>query len=546
MAWLHGARAKLASAALLSLSVVAPGAVLADDDAPANRASRDSGEPEPQLIAAPDTPESQLAERLQAIWSADPALRRGTTAIYVADAVTGEVLWSVHEDRGLNAASNVKLVSTATALAALGPDFQFRTALLGPAPDADGVVHGDVYLVGSHDMTFHHSDVARMAQELASRGISRINGSVRVSEHPTRDTLARSSVKVAVTGARHGQPPTVEVTPKTSLVRVDASRARSHRRARRRARLRVGSTWSETDEGPKLEVSIRGRIRPGRTRWYFRKVPAPSTFTAHVLTSALTEAGIEVVGPPALGDGKALPADIQQGMRELAVYDSPPLRRLVARINKPSNNFLADRLIENVGAILYGGEPSMEKGVRAMREYLDSIDIDPAQVALDTGSGLSYATSLSARQIARTLRAGAGFVDYDAVRTPSAGLMAAAGGPASAPPDISETIEHRVAFINSLAVAGQDGTLRRRFDHSPAVGQVIGKTGTLTSVIALSGFVSEGDDSLVFALVSNGHGRSRRRGVRDAHERLTEAMLDFLRARAERQLTGAEPCPPLR
>src|SRR5882724_2692109 len=79
-------------------------------------------------------------------------LRYGVTGLFVADARTGEALFSVNADDALNPASNVKMISTATALELLGADFRYPTRLFGATPDA-GVVHGDVYLLGSYDPT---------------------------------------------------------------------------------------------------------------------------------------------------------------------------------------------------------------------------------------------------------------------------------------------------------------------------------------------------------------------------------------------------------
>ena len=116
MASLDATKLRLASALLLAPLLLVPAAAHADDGPLAARAAIDSTDRGARLVTSPSSLESDFAERLQAIWAADPALRRGTTAVYVADAVTGKVLFSVHEDRGMNAASNVKLISTATAL----------------------------------------------------------------------------------------------------------------------------------------------------------------------------------------------------------------------------------------------------------------------------------------------------------------------------------------------------------------------------------------------------------------------------------------------
>ena len=156
------------------------------------------------------------------------------------------------------------------------------------------------------------------------------------------------------------------------------------------------------------------------------------------------------------------------------------------------------------GAQIYGGLPTMEKGVKLMNEWLGQAGVDPSKVVLDTGSGLSYNTQLSAQQIIKVIRSASGYnddVEADTARS----------------------------FVASLAVAGRDGTLRRRFRGSPLRRKVVGKTGTLTKIIALSGILDVGGEQLCFAIVSNGHRHRNRGDVRKQHEELVTEMYRFLR-----------------
>jgi D-alanyl-D-alanine carboxypeptidase len=121
----------------------------------ANLAARGESQPERDLQDALD----------QAVGS--PWMKQAVNGVLVMDIRTGKTIYSLGADRQLNPASNVKLVSTATALDALGPEFNFATRLLGAAPDAGGVVAGDVYLVGSFDPTLRQGDLQRLAAALA-------------------------------------------------------------------------------------------------------------------------------------------------------------------------------------------------------------------------------------------------------------------------------------------------------------------------------------------------------------------------------------------
>lgn len=504
----------------------------------------------------PLTPEEELVQDLDAVWTSR-MLRQGTTAVYVVDAVSGKPLYAVHEDQALNPASNVKLVATATALDVLGPEWRYVTRVLGPTPSADGSIRGDLYLLGSYDPTLEADDITALADELAASGVTHVDGDLYVGAGLSGDDLRRDSVRdpriaIRVDGAATpGQPATVSVSPAMDLVRVDAQVQTVKRGA-----PRISITSELVDDGTSpayWRVVVSGRIRVGRKATYRRTAPRPQLFTAHLLRAALVARGVIMTGSVRqleLADYVArattyLPVD-------LARHESEPLRDLIARINKRSINDLADRLIMTVGAARFGGPPTMQKGVQAMYEWLqDNAGIDPGTVHLDTGSGLSYRTELSARHIVRVLRQASGYRARPAPRTDTpvadadsgavASLAATGGGElagttpgADAPAtDALDTDvgELEQVFRESLAIAGVDGTLSRRFRGSSAHGKVLGKTGTLTRIIALAGIVEDTSGALAFAIVTNGTAHRKRNLVRKQHEAMVEAMQRYLRAR---------------
>lgn len=157
----------------------------------------------------------------------------------------------------------------------------------------------------------------------------------------------------------------------------------------------------------------------------------------------------------------------------------------------------------------------MANAVKAMDRFLTSADLAPDECHLDTGSGLSYKTELSARQIVRVLRVAAGYAPRD-----------------------EDGEEHAEVYRESLAVGGVDGTLRARFRGSLR-GRVFAKTGTLTGIIALSGFVEHEDQTLAFAIVSNGTNHRRRKQVRRQHEQIVELLAGFMAKRGRPVAGGA-------
>ena len=495
--------------------------------------------------------EASLKDALDAIWTGR-ILRRGVTAVYVVDARTGEDIYAVHADDKINPASNVKLVSTATVLDLLGPSWRYTTRLFGPALDGGGVARGHLYLRGNADPTFSTANLEELAKAAAGSGLKRVEGDVILSEHLLRDTLSSPRIAITVKAGGPNQPPTVTFEPNVPYIQVHVDAKTT---TKRRARLGVDTVLLPTAgeaaaaaavattapagaaappvptpvvdpaaaaadayDGARVLVKVTGTIREGKSYTYHRSVRLRSTFTGYLLRAALRAAGVEVTGRVRLAEFDAYTAEAATAgwlPVELARHRSKSVEEMVARVLKRSTNWLADRLLMTAGAEYDGGGlPSMKKGVEAMHRWLEKSGVKAEDIVLDTGSGLSHKTQITARHLVGVLRAASGFTSKV---TQAKSLLDPA------------------IYLRSLAVGGVDGTLRGRFRREGLRGQVVAKTGTLRDSVALSGFVSNDDDVLCFAIVTNGNTWNARGRVRREHEQMVTAMKHYLVARAERR-----------
>jgi serine-type D-Ala-D-Ala carboxypeptidase/endopeptidase (penicillin-binding protein 4) len=483
----------------------------------------------------PSTPEGVLREELHAIW-AGRVLRRGVTAVLVVDARTGDHIYSVHEDDQLNPASNVKLMSTATVLDLMGAEWQYVTRLFGPAPNEKGLVRGDVYLRGSADPTLSRGGLEALAADVARSGVKRIDGNVLLSDDVLRDTVDEPRIAIKVrSGARVGAPAIVSVDPGDSFVQVHVTAVTTNAR---RGNLEISAqpivepATPEADagtdapspvrDGPRVLVRVGGTVRLGKSGTYWRNLGMRSTYTGYAMRQALRAAGVEVKGGIRLVDFDGYHTEALTAGHlpiELGRHTSRSMQDLVARVNKRSLNWLADRLLMTAGAEAKGGgAPSMEDGLEAMYQWLERSGVDRKKVIVDTGSGLSHKTKITARQLVRVLRAAAGYSEKDKDRDK----------------DRSQGFLDPALYLASLAIGGVDGTLRGRFRSESLRGRVLGKTGTLRDSVALSGFVSgEGEHALCFAIVTNGNRWSARARIRREHEQMVGAMKRYLDTRAE-------------
>jgi serine-type D-Ala-D-Ala carboxypeptidase/endopeptidase (penicillin-binding protein 4) len=200
-----------------------------------------------------------------------------------------------------------------------------------------------------------------------------------------------------------------------------------------------------------------------RARYRGRTSAAPALAAGSLLRQSLEAAGVRVSGRTRSGvlttSGLPLARDV-----------SEPLADVVRFMGRESDNYTAEMLVKHLGATL-AGNGSTAAGTRVIRTALGDAGVPLAGVRLADGSGLSGLDRLTAAAVVALLEAGL------------------AQG------------ELRDAFLQSLAVAGVNGTLEDRMERLPARGQVIAKTGTTRTASALSGFVR---DRYVFAVLQNG------------------------------------------
>ena len=475
------------------------------------------------LKAEPLSLEEETAANIQKVLRS-PLLRRGVTGIYVADARTGATLFSVNAEDALNPASNVKLISTATALELLGPEFRYPTRILGPEP-VGGIVKGDVYLLGSYDPTLSISDYDDIAMTMAMRGITSIDGNIVVGADPTRDGVYRAIIPVGIAAGEPGAPPTITVPTNFDLLTVNVT-ATTAKRAQR-SRLTYKADVIKNDAGiPRITLTIGGTIGKDRHVEYSLWTRQRTATAAYSLIAALKNRSIQITGDMKvmeLGDyiGEAVGAGSLPV--ELGRHESEPAAEIAARVNKWSVNWLADRLVMTAAGLSRREPPSMALAIDAMYTWLErTTKLTKDKLVIDTGSGLSYRTQIRPQDLVSIIRSAAGFgTDADPVMS--------------------------AAWRHSLAIAGTDGTLQHRFRSTAEVrGHLVGKTGTLRNVIALSG-VLDVDPSrpLAFAIITNTEVplKKQKRGVRGAHEQMLAEVCRYL-AKTSHAIPVAPPPPP--
>jgi D-alanyl-D-alanine carboxypeptidase/D-alanyl-D-alanine-endopeptidase (penicillin-binding protein 4) len=327
----------------------------------------------------------------------------------------------------------MKVFTTATALARFGPDDRLETSVWAGDDPADGITTG-LFLRGEGDPTLATKSLTSLAGRIRAAGVTSAPGTL---------TYDDSFLDQQTTVPQHGV--SRESVGILSALVLDGGRARDP--ARTAAQRLV-------DELRGAGVSMNGNVTQGRT-------------------------------PPETS-----------GAKQIGVVASPTIASLAEFTNEPSDNYLAEMLLKDVGGL--AGAGSTAGGIAEVKRFAAE---HGASVRGENGSGLSRRDRASAASVGRLLD---GMIEVDEAK------------PAD---EQARQARLRDAFVASLATAGREGTLARRMRGTAARGRCHAKTGTLNGVSALSGYCFRGandeEHAVVFSILNNGVNTDAARRVQD-------------------------------
>lgn len=445
-------------------------------------------------VSAAPTPAFESRQSLRAAIDsmlAQPEVRQARFGILIVDPDRADTLYSHDAGKLLVPASNQKLITAAVALDALGADFRFRTPFVARGSVRDGTLYGDLVVIGRGDPSVSDRvagdamlPLLAVADSLRSRGIRRITGTVvahgnafpdanigHAWEHDDLSTTSGapidellfnegvSSLEVRA-AARPGEPPMVRASPARSYPRIRVAATTTVRGTGRDSAAQVVAV-KDTAHG---DVVVSGTIPVGDSATLTVTHRDPGEAFLAAVREALTRQGILVGDSIVAADGPVFDT--------LAVLESPPLSQVLTHFMKPSQNQIGEMLFKAV-ALQRADTGAGRVARRVVAERLRAWGAAPDGFLVWDGSGLSRQDLVSPETLVRVL---------DAMRKGA----------------------HYITYYDAFPVAGVDGTLRTRMRATPAEGNVRGKTGTLSNVRSLSGYVTTSDGRLLlFSVLAN-------------------------------------------
>ncbi|OZU89422.1 D-alanyl-D-alanine carboxypeptidase/D-alanyl-D-alanine-endopeptidase [Virgibacillus indicus] len=456
-------------------------------------------EEEPLFITATDEEEDgyvSLDDKVDLILE-NELLDGAVTGISIRSADSGDVLYSKNGDIRLHPASNMKLLTGSAALATLGPEYRFATEVWTDGKVQGNVLHGNVYLKGKGDPTLMKVNLDQFAIDLQNQGIQRIKGNI-IADDSWYDDIRLSqdinwSDESVYTGAQVsaltlspnqdydagtvivevnptediGGQAEVMLTPETDYVTIINKTEIVDGKEDKDITI-------EREHGTN-NIIIEGKMPINATpskSWV--AVWEPAGYAADVFKKSLEEKGVTFAGLPEVTTG-ATP----ESATLLTSRKSIPLEELFVPFMKLSNNGHSEVLVKEMGKI-FNGEGSWEKGLEVMEQTAGDLGMSTDTMMIRDGSGMSHKNMVPADEWTMLLY----------------GIQKA---------------EWFKVFKNSLPIAGEEdrligGTLRNRMMEDPAKGNVIAKTGSITGVSGLSGYVTAMDgEELIFSILFNNY-----------------------------------------
>jgi D-alanyl-D-alanine carboxypeptidase/D-alanyl-D-alanine-endopeptidase (penicillin-binding protein 4) len=485
----------------------------------------------PQVAAAPlpPNPLQQLQSTIDTLID-QPGHQRGLWGIVVQSLARNDRLYERNPRALFVPASTMKLVTTAIASEAVGWDYRFETRLLASGSIGGGVLHGDLVIIGSGDP----STLGRAGDDpfpawieaLRSRGITRIEGRVIADDDALEEprpgyiwswddlgfaygaipgalNLAENTIQLVVSPASiEGLPPIVEA-PANARDFIVMNRAVTA------AANTPETLWPEFPPG-EANLTLNGTIPIGSKPVVVSAAAGnPTQWFARSFRNRMLAAGIDVTG--AAVDVDDLP--VKPGWAdavELHVHRSKPLSEIAKPLVKDSINLYAEAALH----LATGRDGARTTGMAldAARQRLETWGIPKEGIQIVDGSGLSRRDVIAPETLLVVLQR-----FHDAT---------------GASP-----------FMQTLAIAGVDGSLAARMKGTAAEGNAVGKTGSMSNIRTFAGYVKTADgEPLAFAIMANnfdGPGS----GVTATIDRIVVTLATFSRVRpgSDRGQTGVRP-----
>ena len=437
----------------------------------------------------------ELNKELDDIFN-DNSFRNANWGVVIQSLKSGEYFYKRNEDKFFIPASNLKLFTTAAGLLLLGGDYKFSTNIYLNGYQSGSTLYGDLVIQGRGDPTisgrFYNNDINYVydtwIDSLIDMGVSNIKGNIVGDDNLFDDVglgngwawdyetdwyAAQSS---AISYNDNCVDISIHYEPKYDSVIVSSKPNLRSIVILNHVKPAIGTERTNIEvvrERGTNVITVSGKFRKDADSLVsYATVQNPTEFAMIVLKNRLEKRGIRV-------NGYAIDIDDYEkvinysDLELLFINYSEKLNEIIKVINKGSQNFFAEQLLKTIGLEKLGFG-SVANGVTAIKEQFADIGLNPENIIMVDGSGLSHLNMVTPRQVVELLK-------Y-----------------------MYSNKKVFLDFYNSLPIAGVDGTLGKRMKNTSAENVVRAKTGFISYVRSLSGYALTADNEpIAFSMIAN-------------------------------------------
>lgn len=403
----------------------------------------------------------------------------------VVDLNSGDTLYQRNAGQLFIPASNMKLFSEAAALMVLGPDYRFKNQLSTNASQLkQGILKGDLYLHLSGDPSFNRGDLKTLLASLKHWNINSIKGNFFIDSSLVNVTAYPPGWLTADLSYSYGAPIaplmldsnrlTVTVNPgmqdgSTAFVEVDDGGGAIVLDNQAKTKVNPKGCGLGFNLDAENHLIVRGCVGIGQ--WAVQQhmaIKNPLLYAQAMIRSELSKSGIQLKGQVQLGKAPS-------GALLLATQYSKPLSELMADTLKPSDNLYADSLYLHAASKLNGSPVNWKEAEPVIKTFLEQqTGINLQNSIFTDGSGLSRYNLVTPQQTVSLLKF------------------------------LYERFPLSYEYIAALPISGRDGTLQKRFKTPSEQGFIRAKTGTMTGMNSLSGYLyAANGHTLAFSMFIN-------------------------------------------
>lgn len=399
-------------------------------------------------------------------------------AVDVYNLSTREIVYRKNEKLLLHPASNMKILTSAAGLRFLGNDYLFSTEFGFTGMLEDGILSGDLYFIGGFDPDLSYDELKIFAKKLSALGVSEIRGNLYCDvssmdslywgsgwmwdDDPSTDfpymtpfLVSDAALKVVYSPGKAGKPIDFKIIPEE----IDWLEIKNETitTSEDTSDLTISRDWLNGNN----HLEFRGDISmTEKEDTADVNLVNPDLFALKVFVEYLETTGIQFSGK--IGIKKC-----DENITPVHTH-SRKYGEVIKNLNKESDNLSAEMTLRALAHQFREGSASAEKGIELIDSMIVEAGLDPKSYRLVDGSGVSHYNLVSAELLCEVLK----YFYFEL-------------------PDLYKILSR------SFPLAGIDGTLQNRMKGSSAYRNVMAKTGTLSGVSNLSGYLRNKSGNLI-------------------------------------------------